>query len=91
MYKWNQDLYLVSRHFKGGTSIDNIMSKKEVQESIKNNYDSSYCTLVINKIEYTVGRQLNFKDFVPKCHQKQLKESRYRDKSMWLKIWNDIK
>ena len=50
MYKWNQDLYLVSRHFKGGTSIDTIMSKKEVQEFIKDNYDSSYCNLFIKKI-----------------------------------------
>ena len=92
MYSWNQDLYLVSKHFKNGTSIDNIMSKRETQEFIKDNYSSSYCTLLIKKIEYyTVDKQLNFKDFVPKCHQKPYKESRYRDENIWLKIWNDIK
>lgn len=63
------------------------MSKKEVQELIKDNYDSSYYNLFIKKIEYyTVGKQLNFKDFVPKCHQKQLKESVYRNENIWLKI-----
>ena len=91
MYRWKQDLYLVSMNYKNGRSIDNIMSKREVQEYIKDNYDSSYCTIIINKIEYTVGEQLNFKDFVPKCHQKPYKESKYRGKNIWLKIWNDIK
>lgn len=91
MYKWKKDLYLVSRSFKNGTSTDNIMSKREVQETIKDNHNGFYGTLIINEINYTIGKQLNFKDFVPKCHQKPYKESKYRDESIWLKIWNGLK
>lgn len=89
MYKWNQDLYLVSEIFKNFYK-NRIMSKKEVQEFIKNNYNATHI-ININNINYTLGEQLNFKDFVPKCHQKPYKKSMYRDKNIWLKIWNNIK
>lgn len=91
MYKWNQNLYLVSKSFKDDISINVIMSEKEVQNTIKDYYNNPYYILTINEINYVLDKQLNFKDFVPKCHQKQYKESIYRDKNIWLKIWNDIK
>lgn len=89
MYKWNKDLYLVSEIFKNGMNINSIMSKKEVQEFIKYNYGATHI-IIINEINYALGKQLNFKDFVPKCHQKPYKESKYRDENIWLKIWNNI-